>query len=388
MYRVLDVAMVALIVGAGAGCSFNESGLGSGDGDASVPDPVDARPVADAEPPDAEPVPTAFEKPITLDGDRVRGDHEDFPVYLELTDADLQARATATGDDIYFVDADSGSPLDHEIQRWEPQTGRLEVWVRIPELDEGTDVELLLRYGEPDDAPAPDPAGVWQAGFVAVWHLEQPPAGGAEAIIDSVGGHHGTASSLDDDRLIAATLGRGLQFEGGDEEITFSNPLTGASPHTISAWVDQGTTNSNDALVVLGTGVCGQARWFHTRYTGGAVAAGFYCDDITGGPNIQDQGPTLMHWTYTADDESRIYRDGALVLGPTEHLGTQATVGDTGRIGNAPGTFGQNMGLVGVVDEVRIATVAREPEWIATEFANQSAPDQFYSVGAERPVPR
>lgn len=377
------LAMAALLVG--AGCSFNETGIGDEDG--GGPGPTDARSAVDAEPPDAEPVPTAFEKPITIHGGQVTGTLEDFPVYIELIDPDLEARATAAGDDIFFVDAQANA-LDHEIQHWDADTGRLEAWVRIPELEQGSDVEIWLRYGEPDGVPAPDPAGVWQAGFVAVFHLEQEPEGGTDAIIDSVGGHHGTASqALEDDRLITATLGRGLRFEGGDEEITFSNPLTGASPHTVSAWVDQNATNSNDALVVLGTGACGQARWFHTRYTGGAVAAGFYCDDITGGPDIQDEGPTLLHWTYDDADESRIYRDGVLVLGPTEHSGTQSTIGGTGRIGNAPAEFGQNLGLDAVVDEVRIATVARSVDWIATEFVNQSAPDDFYSIGDERPVP-
>ena len=45
--------------------------------------------------------------------------------------------------------------------------------------------------------------------------------------------------------------------------------------------------------------------------------------------------------------------------------------------------FGTNMGFNGRVDEVRIADIARTPEWIAAEFSNQNTPDAFYTLGAE-----
>jgi hypothetical protein len=41
------------------------------------------------------------------------------------------------------------------------------------------------------------------------------------------------------------------------------------------------------------------------------------------------------------------------------------------------------MNLNGQLDEVRIATVVRPPEWIQTEFNNQSDPASFYDIGPE-----
>ena len=49
--------------------------------------------------------------------------------------------------------------------------------------------------------------------------------------------------------------------------------------------------------------------------------------------------------------------------------------------------YGTNMGLLGTIDELRIASTARSAGWIATEFANQSSPATFYTVGAEQPAP-
>src|SRR6266498_101169 len=37
----------------------------------------------------------------------------------------------------------------------------------------------------------------------------------------------------------------------------------------------------------------------------------------------------------------------------------------------------------GSVDELRVSSIARSSDWIATEFSNQSSPATFYTLGAE-----
>jgi hypothetical protein len=93
----------------------------------------------------------------------------------------------------------------------------------------------------------------------------------------------------------------------------------------------------------------------------------------------------LVHWTYDDNRDSRIYVDGALVDGPQNFANAEDTQGMEGRIGNAPGG-GMGLGLNGIVDEVRIADTARSAAWIAAEFANQSDPAGFYTVGDEEPL--
>jgi hypothetical protein len=39
-----------------------------------------------------------------------------------------------------------------------------------------------------------------------------------------------------------------------------------------------------------------------------------------------------------------------------------------------------NYPLLGDEDEIRISTVARSADWIATEYTNASSPSTFYSV--------
>jgi hypothetical protein len=64
-----------------------------------------------------------FQKSITVPA-LGGADLDDFPLYLELDDADLMARAAADGSDIHFI-GPGGEALDHEVQRWDPGSGHL-----------------------------------------------------------------------------------------------------------------------------------------------------------------------------------------------------------------------------------------------------------------------
>lgn len=365
-----------------AGCSFTPGQL-AGDGGSSSDDANtdvgggDSDPGVDAAS-DAPPDGTLREKPITI-GMLALGAHADFPLWVKLDDQDIAARARPDGQDIHFVDA-AGQPLDYEIQRW--SGGVLEAWVRVPMLAANT--QLAVRYGDLAAAHAQNPAGVFGS-FLAVWHLEDPLT--QSTIVEARGVATGTAMDLQPNDQVVAQLGGGIDFDGGnDQQITFTNPLTGSGSHTISLWVNQRATASNDALVVLGNGMDNQARWFHSRFNQATIAVGFYDNDWADPDHdIQGDGWVLLHWVFRSGNrESTLYRNGTPVAGPFKHGPGINTAGTQGVLGNAPGAFGQNMGVLATLDEVRIAGTARSNQWIATEAINQVSPAQFYSVGAER----
>lgn len=79
---------------------------------------------------------------------------------------------------------------------------------------------------------------------------------------------------------------------------------------------------------------------------------------------------------------AKLYLNGAEV-GSGSQSGTLSVVSNhVTWIGNQPGT--QQRPLDGVVDEVRIVSAAMSADWIATEYANQSSPGSFYSLGSEQ----
>jgi len=408
---VCRVAIGACAVLASA-CAFDESGVfhGSDDAlpphaDAAVADSsvvvdaatadaaADAAAVADARadasvpdamlPTDAS---TIFRKSITIGGGTVSNDLTNFPLYVVLSDdADLHAHARFDGSDIAFLDEDGVTELDFEAETWNPTTGTLVAWVRVPSLSDVGDTTIYLRYGGPPSSGS-NPTGVWQNGFLAVFHLGDNPS---LVITDSCGVHDGTAGGgMNASDLVAAKLGNGLQFDGNNDVVNFTNPYQGGGEHTISAWVSQEVSSDNDALVVLGSGgVTDGSRFLHTRFFSGAIAVGLYNDDFETNYDIQGDGFVLVHWTYDASGQSRVYIDGSLVDGPHMHTGPADTQGTEGRLGNAPGGgsgFGNSMGFNGIADEVRLSSTARSPAWIAAEFANQSSPATFYEVGPEQ----
>lgn len=312
----------------------------------------------------------------------VSGTHTDFPLWLSLTDSDLAARARSDGTDIHFVAGTT--QLDFQIQSWTKSTGRLDAWVRVPSLAAGT--QIAMRYGDLAAAHAPDAPGTF-AGYAAVWHLDDPLSN--NTVADARNQTNGTASMLNANDSVAARLGRGIDFSGGNEQVTFTNPLTGSTAHTISAWINQRATNTNDAIVVLGNGTLNQARWFHSRYNTATIAVGFYTNDYdTAAEDIIGDNWVLLHWVFEGPNRmTRIYRDGALVGSAFMHATGINTQGTGGYLGNAPIAFGTNMGLNATLDEVRIINVARGAQWIAAEALNQGTPSAFYMVSSEQTPP-
>ena len=342
------------------------SGSGSGSGSATSP---------------------ARRKPTVIEKAKVGGPVDDFPVWIDLTDTQIAAAARPDGHDIYFTDS-QGAALPHQIESW--ASGRLLAWVRVPHLDPMTTVTIYIGYGDDLRAVTQDPASVFST-YAAVWHLDDSLA--ASAITDATGTHPGTATGLAPAAQGPAQLGGGVTFNGsGTQKISFTSPLTGNSPHTISAWVKQGSTTNHSAIVTIGTNASNQARFLYGNYLNSAtLGLGQYNDDwVPAGHDLRGAGWKLVHWTYEGGSKkSHVFVDGQEIVGsPHTMSAVAATPASTGTIGYAPEPdFGNPTGMLGTLDEVRISTTTRTPGWIATEFANQNAPAMLYAVGAEEPAP-
>jgi hypothetical protein len=324
---------------------------------------------------------TLRQKTITI-GNSVNGTLADFPLWISLTDLDVAARARPDGADIHFTAG--AQKLDYQIQSWTKNTGRLDAWVRVPSLAAGT--QIAMRYGDAAAAHAPNPPATF-AGYAAVWHLDDQLNN--STIADARNQTNGTAVMLSNSDSTTGQLGRGIDFQDGADAITFTNPLSGNTPHTISVWINQRVTATNDAIIVMGNAALDQARWFHSRYNQSTIAVGFYTNDYADpNENIIGGGWVLLDWVFEGQNRmTRLYRDGQLVAGPFQHGNGINTQGTEGMIGNASAGFGSLMGLNATLDEIRIINVARSADWIAAEYANQKTPTSFYSVSQEQTPP-
>ncbi len=100
-------------------------------------------------------------KPVTLEPSLTAAALTAVAVPVTVTDADIQASATASGVDIVFTAADGTTRLDHVLEAWDDTTGTLTAWVLVPTLSPTEPTELFVYYGNPTAVDQQDSASVF-----------------------------------------------------------------------------------------------------------------------------------------------------------------------------------------------------------------------------------
>ena len=311
---------------------------------------------------------------------------DDFAVSVMLpADADLAAHAAANGRDLVFTAADGITPLDQEIVGFDPATGALDAWARVPTLSPGA-TTLYVYYGGPQIVPAA--AATWPD-LAGVWHMSEL----AETEHDSSGNRNHIMASSTIPAPIAGIVGGARSYNGtSDRLFGLSSPSLsfGTSSFSYSLWVDvttsaglyddeplyKGGSAGNDPgfVVELGTG-----PWTSTLSDDMCATTSCTPSNLV----IVGLGEeTLGSWVFLAvviDRDAKTattYRNGLAVrTTPIPTLGS-VTGPSNLLIGGTPPFRGS-------IDEVRIHTSARPASWIQTEYANLATRDQFVVVGPE-----
>lgn len=287
---------------------------------------------------------------------------KEFPVVLRLHgDTFPFASAQADGADLRVTDA-SGRSLALEIESWDKAVGEAVVWVRVPEIRGATRQELKLHWGNPQAKTVSDGSKVFSRdnGYLSVWHMGQE-------VKDAVGT---LPSKVVGTKPIEGLIGGARSF-AGKEGVFSGDKITGyptdASSHTTSAWIKP--TRSNSTIIAWGNEAGGRGSKVRFQLRAPQhlhVDSNF--SDVDGPSNLT---PDEWHYvTHTYDkNDGRLYLDGKLdgKASPTLNIKSPARLW----IGGWYDVYSYE----GDMDEVRVASVARSPEWIKLEYANQ-APNQ------------
>jgi biopolymer transport protein ExbB len=306
----------------------------------------------------------AYRKAITVDA-KAAGTTEAlkrYPVLIRLDSSQFSFKdVQASGADIRFYDGDDKTPLDYQIESFDPALGLAMVWVDVPELPAGGQHAIWMYYGSPKATDGQAPGRVFDTGFHGVWHFS-----GAKPGADATA--YGNAASQVTSSP-AAAIGQGAEFSGA-QGVTLpgsaSLVINPADGFTLQAWVRQKAPAPKAVL-----------------YSRGAAGAGLTVGLDNGAPYIevgaQHAAATAPIGTDWAD--LAVVGDAAKT---TLYVNGQATASVNAVVPalNGPAILGGE-GFTGQMDEVRLSATARPAAWIAADHAGQKAGGDLVAFGAD-----
>lgn len=337
---------------------------------------------------------------ITIDHTKVVGgaDLSSFPLLLSVTETDLATVANgglvqnANGYDIIPVNSTETALLNFEIEQYNPVNGTITFWVNIATLSHTADTVIYLYYDNTHISTSQaNPTAVWDANYVAVYHLQQNTSS-ANGILDSTANaNHATpysnfgTSTLGNLYTSAGQIGGAQSFNGLDDAI--AAPATASldiatNTLTLSAWLK--AANSSVVGTVVQHGVPGSGGYIlgvreqpdptkikETKFGVVDIVVGTYPAD------------TLWHYVVEYGDGTGTYCyvDG-VQSGASADTSAWKTSSTSQLILGYFISDPSGGAWFGTMDEVRISKTNRSPGWIGTEYNNQSTPATFYSIGA------
>ncbi|MBA3899983.1 MAG: DUF2341 domain-containing protein, partial [Bacteroidetes bacterium] len=321
----------------------------------------------------------------------------DFPVLVDITLDTLKSTANGgairnvNGWDIAFTHSDGLAKLDFEIVSYNPTTGNLKAWVKIPDLSNDDETSFYLYFGAEVGVINPSSKKTWSNEYRAVWHMNNNTTGNITgSFIDATtNGHHATPFGFVADASTTGKVGQGILLNGTSSYFRVgptanSTPanlnFSGENKITLSAWVNYTNLTANAPIIQKSFGTANnQVPYSIGRTTSQTRARTFTDVDGTGRAPDVTTGTALTagtwnHIAMTMDGSRlKIFVNGVQRLDVSRLGLIQSGANEELRIGRNNATEY----LSAIVDEVMVAGVARSLGWIQTEYNNQNNAPAF-----------
>jgi biopolymer transport protein ExbB len=326
----------------------------------------------------------SYRKAITIDtspkGGNIAESAGRVPLLIRLHSGNFQFDGLEdNGADIRFVAADDKTPLNYQIQQYDPVLGVALVWVDIAQFPAGATQNIWMYYGNKKAPDGSKAAETFDPDYTLVYHFND--AGGTPPKDSTAYGNNAQNSPV---RIAEdGIVGKAAQFNGATPLKLAASPslaLAEGGNFTFSAWVKPGALAPQTLLYSRRDGA-------HALLIGLDNGVPFAEIDGAAAPVRTAAGSPLSvnQWTQialTADGKNvTLYVGGkqyAQLQAALPALNTPVAIG--GDVDNAPAGFA---GFSGEIDELRFSKVARSPALFAVDVMSQGAESKLVNYGAD-----
>lgn len=321
-------------------------------------------------------------KELKLDGSEkgaaIKSEVVEAPILIRLHSGNFQSffNLKDGGADLRFVAGDDKTVLKHHVEKFDAINEMALVWVKAPTIVPGKSESIWMYYGNANAPKADDPAGTYDASQALVYHFDGPAAGWKDATANG----NNPAAQTNAESSAASLIGGGAHFSGKQAIVVPGSASLQMAPDrgwTFSTWIKIDAAQK-DAYVL-------DARAADSALILGVDGTAAYARAVVGGRNYDTAHAAQLrpgNWHHLAlvalNNKVSIYLDGAeaaSVEAPLAAASFGLSIGGTGRGGN---------GLVGDIDEVEVAGVARSVDWLRVAARGQGVNATVVGYGGDQ----
>ncbi|MGE0566639.1 MAG: DUF2341 domain-containing protein [Bacteroidia bacterium] len=332
----------------------------------------------------------SYGKQILIQSSQVvgTGTLTDFPILISFTDNDLRTVSNgghvenANGYDIVFYFEGCSMKLNHQIEKYTASTGEYIAWVQTPFLYGNVNTNIHMYYGNSTVSVDPSTASTWSVGYNGVWHLHSNE--------NDASGNGNNGTNNGSTNTSPSQIADGQNFVDPNHWVELNSHPNVTGNFSYSGWFRSTNVNTAHQRVICDDAT--NANGCHAISVGDPGTGGrirFYIRGLNpvslDSPSGSISNNTWHYVTATYNNTTKVkvlYIDGVAV-GSQTVTGTLGTPTGNASIGGEVATGESGNRFNGDIDEVRSIQAVLSPEWIGTEYNNQSSPSTFYSVSAE-----
>jgi biopolymer transport protein ExbB len=279
------------------------------------------------------------------------------------------------GEDIRFVSGDDLTPLKYHIEYYDPLQQVGLIWVKIPRITPGTNLEkIYMYYGNENAVSGADKPGTYGVEDIMVYHFDGVPSDAT-----AYGNNPQTNASSE---VAGAAIGYGVEFLGEQSITVASSPSLRLVPETgatASLWMKP-TGEQNDSVVLAYVDEEGNS--LALRILGGVPYLQYGSDaSFKSTPTEGIEDFSVDAWNHVAftveEDTLTLYVNGA------EVANVEASLGEIGGVFTIGAWPDDTQGFIGQIDQVHLFNVPISLDKLSVYFNNQGPSDLLVRAGAD-----